>query len=120
MDIIYINNLRIETTIGVYAWEMQTKQMVSLDLQIGTNILQASAQDSIDDTIDYKLVIERLSTFIEASNFKLLETLAEETAKILLDEFNVPWLKLHIKKPQVLKNVSDVGIIIERQQNKLA
>ncbi|SMN11248.1 Dihydroneopterin aldolase [uncultured Candidatus Thioglobus sp.] len=120
MDIIYIDNLRAETIIGIYDWERKTKQIVSLDLQIGTDILQASAKDSIDDTINYKSVAERISAFIEASNFELLETLAEEIAKILLKEFNMPWLKLRIKKLQVLKNVSAVGVIIERQQNKSA
>lgn len=120
MDIICINNLRVETIIGIYGWERKTKQIISLDLQMGTDISKASAEDSIDDTIDYKSVAERLSTFIAASHFNLLETLAEETAKILLNEFNVPWLKLSIKKLQILKNISDVCIIIERQQKKLA
>lgn len=114
MDIIYINDLRIETIIGIYGWERKIKQTVVLDIEMGTDIRKASVSDAVEDTLNYKSVAERLISFIGDSEFELIETLAEQVANILLDEFAVPWLRLRVNKQGALKGVRDVGVIIER------
>ncbi len=119
MDIIYINDLRIETIIGIYGWERKIKQTVVLDIEMGTDIRKASVSDVVDDTINYKSVAERLFSFVGESQFELVETLAEQISDVLLNEFNVPWLKLRINKQGALKGVRDVGVIIERGQKKI-
>lgn len=114
MDIIYLNDLRIETIIGIYGWERKTKQTVVLDIEMGTDIRKVSASDVVDDTINYKSVAERLFEFVGGSEFELVETLAEQISDILLNEFKVPWLRLKLNKQGALKGVRDVGVIIER------
>ena len=114
MDIIYINDLRIETIIGIYGWERKTKQTVVLDIEMGTDIRKASASENVEDTLNYKSVAERLFEFVGGSEFELVETLAERISDILLNEFNVPWLRLKLNKQGALKGVRDVGVIIER------
>ena len=114
MDIIYINDLRIETIIGICGWERKTKQTVVLDIEMGTDIRKASASHDVEDTLNYKSVAERLFEFIGESEFELVETLAEQISDILLNEFNVPWLRLKLNKQGALKGVRDVGVIIER------
>jgi dihydroneopterin aldolase len=119
MDIIYINDLRIETIIGIYGWERKTRQTVVLDIEMGTDIRKASASDDVEDTLNYKSVAERLFAFVGASEFELLETLAEQISDILLNEFKVPWLRLKLNKQGALKGVRDVGVIIERGQKEI-
>jgi len=114
MDIIYIHELQVETVIGIYDWERNVKQVVSLDLEMAADIEKAAKTDHIDDTFNYKAVAKRLIAFIEASEFELLETLAEKTALIVLTEFEVPWLKLRLSKPGAVRGSKDTGIIIER------
>ena len=114
MDIIYINDLRIETIIGIYGWERKTRQTVVLDIEMGTDILKASKTENVEDTLNYKLVAERLFEFVGESEFELVETLAERISDILLNEFNVPWLRLKLNKQGALKGVRDVGVIIVR------
>ena len=116
MDIIYLNDLRIETIIGIYGWERKTKQTVVLDIEMGTDIRKASASDVVADTINYKSVAERLFSFVGESEFELVETLAEQISDVLLNEFKVPWLKLRVNKQGALRGVRDVGVIIERGQ----
>ena len=70
--------------------------------------------DHIDDALDYKAIGKRLITFIEGSEFQLVETLAENVAQLVLNEFSVPWLKLRLSKPGALRGARDVGVIIER------
>ncbi len=114
MDIVYIRDLKIETVIGIYDWERRIRQTVSLDLEMGTDIRAAAASDSIDDALNYKAVAKRLIAYVEASEFQLVETLAERVADIVRGEFNVPWLRLRLSKPGAVRGSQDVGIIIER------
>ncbi len=52
MDIVFINDLRIETIIGIYDWERKVKQTISLDLEMGTDIRQSAETDAIEDTLN--------------------------------------------------------------------
>lgn len=114
MDIVYIGGLAIETVIGVYDWERSVRQSVSLDLEMGADIARAAADDNLEHTIDYAQVATRLLEFVGASEFLLVETLAEQCARIVLDEFGVPWLRLRVSKPGAVREARDVGVIIER------
>lgn len=114
MDIVYLNELRVDTVIGIYDWERRTRQMLILDIEMGTDISKAANSDDIEDTLDYKAVSKRLIDFISSSEFELVEKLAESTAEILLNEFSVPWCRIKINKQGAVKGVRDVGVIIER------
>lgn len=114
MDIVYIRDLKVDTVIGIFDWERRIRQMVSLDLEMAADIRKAAASDHIDDALDYKAVGKRLISFIQMSEFQLVETLSEKVAEIVLSEFNVRWLKLRLSKPGALRGAKDVGIIIER------
>lgn len=114
MDIVFINDLRIETIIGIYDWERKVRQTISLDLEMGADIRRAAASDAIEDTLNYKAVAKRLIAFVGESEYLLVETLAEKIAGIVLSEFAVPWLKLTVHKPGAVRGSRDVGVIIER------
>jgi len=114
MDIVYIRDLRIDTIIGIYDWERQVKQTVSLDLEMATDIRPAAQTDDIQFALNYKEVSKRLIAYIETRNALLVESLAEEVAAIILNEFNVPWLRLRLSKPGAVRGARDVGLVIER------
>jgi dihydroneopterin aldolase len=114
MDTVFINDLRIETIIGIYDWERKVRQTISLDLEMGADIRRAAETDAIDDTLNYKAVAKRLIAFVEDSEFQLVETLAEKIAAIVLSEFSVPWLRLTVHKPGAVRGSRDVGVVIER------
>jgi dihydroneopterin aldolase len=116
MDIIYLNELKIETVIGIYNWERQIKQTVVLDLEMATNIRQAATTDRIEDTLNYKAVAKRLIEFVSHSDFQLIETLAESVAEIVMTEFSVPWIRVQLNKPGAVRGAREVGVIIERGQ----
>lgn len=116
MDIVFIRNLKIETVIGVYDWERQTKQIINIDLEMGTDVWQAAQTDTIDQALDYKSVAERLVQFVGDSRFQLVETLAEQIGEVVRREFGVPWLRLTVRKPGALSYAREVGVIIERSQ----
>jgi dihydroneopterin aldolase len=113
-DRVFIEDLRIETVIGVFDWEREIKQAVSLDLEMAFDIRKAAQSDAIEDTLDYKSVAKRLIQFVESSEFQLVESLAEGCAKIVLEEFPVHWLRLKLSKPGAVRGSSAVGVLIER------
>jgi len=114
VDIIFLHDLRIETVIGIWEWERKIRQTVSIDLEMAADIRKAAASDSVDDTLNYKLVSKRLQEFVGESDFQLVETLAEKIAAIVLDEFGVAWVKVQVNKPGAIRGARDVGVIIER------
>lgn len=114
MDIIFIRELKVETVIGVFAWEREIKQPLILDLELGTDIRRAAATDQLADTLDYKSLSKRVIAFVSASEFQLVETLAERLAALILAEFPVPWLRLTINKTGAVRGARDVGVCIER------
>ncbi len=114
MDIVYIRDLRIDTIIGIYDWEREVRQTISLDLEMAHDIRKAAATDDIQYALNYKAVSKRLISFIEGSEFQLIESMAEQVAAIVLEEFSVPRLRLRISKPGAVRGTKDVGIVIER------
>lgn len=114
MDIIYLNDLCIDTIIGIYDWERRIKQTIRLDLEMASDIRKAAASDDIEDTLNYKAVAKRLISFVESSEFQLVETLAERITEIVLNEFQVPWVRLRVNKQGAVRGAQDVGVIIER------
>jgi len=114
MDIIFLGGLKIDAIIGIYDWERKTKQAVILDIEMAHDIQKAAATDDIEDTLDYKAVSKHVISFVEQSEFFLVEKLAEEIVSTIRKEFNVPWVKLILNKKGAITGASDVGIIIER------
>ncbi|MGH1460633.1 MAG: dihydroneopterin aldolase [Neptuniibacter sp.] len=114
MDLVYIRGLEVETVIGIYDWEREIRQVVNLDLEMGTHIFAAAQTEDVDKTLNYKTVSDRLIDFISQSEFQLVETMAEQIAELVMVEFGVKWLRLRLGKPGAVPQAQDVGVIIER------
>ncbi len=114
MDIIFLGGLEATTIIGIFDWERETKQTLVFDIEMAFDIKKASETDDIQYTLDYKTVSERIVSFVEQSEFYLVEKLIEETANILLTEFDTPWVKITLNKRGAISRAKDVGIVIER------
>jgi len=114
VDTVFIEDLRIETVIGIYDWERNIRQTVALDLEMAFDNTIPAASDRIDDTLDYKRVAKRLIAFVGESRFELVETLAERCAEIVMREFGVSWLRLRLSKPGAVTGSRAVGVAIER------
>ncbi|MEI7429575.1 MAG: dihydroneopterin aldolase [Betaproteobacteria bacterium] len=114
MDIIFIDDLRVSTLIGIYPREKAMPQTVEISLQIGTSVAHAGDTDDIGDTINYATVVERLRDELGKQHFNLLEKLAEFVADLLLNEFGARWVRVSIGKLGMMSGVRRVGVIIER------
>ena len=114
MDTIFIEDLRLQTLIGIYPREKVMPQTIEISLQIGTSTAKAGASDDIGDTINYASVVDRLRSELASQRFGLLEKLAEYIATLLLEEFGAVWVRVSIAKLGMMQGVKRVGVIIER------
>jgi dihydroneopterin aldolase len=119
-DRIFLRGLTAECIIGFIDWERRVRQTVVVDLEIPVDCRNAALTDEVADTVDYKKVAKRILAFIEASEFKLVETLAQRVALALLEEFGLEWVRLSINKPGAIRNSRDVGVSIERSRADLS
>ena len=114
MDKIFLDELKIDTIIGIWDWERRIRQTVVIDLEMSADIARAAASDDVVDTLNYKAVAKRLQAFVGDSSFQLVETLAENIASIIRDEFDVAWVRVKVHKPGAIRGSKDVGVEIER------
>lgn len=116
MDKIFLNNLDIDTIIGIYDWERETLQTLSFDLEMDWNISKAAKSDDIADTLDYGAIATSIVDFVEASRYQLIETLAEDLCALLLSNYPIPKIKLTLSKPVALHGQNIARIVIERSK----
>jgi dihydroneopterin aldolase len=115
MDIIFIQNLKVDTIIGIHPWERQIKQTLYFDIELGTDIRRCAEHDDITHALNYEAVARHVTHYVAEQSVKLIETLAARVADELLATFHVPWLRLKLSKPSVLVNAHPVGVVIERE-----
>ncbi len=115
MDLVFINGLEVEAVIGVYDWEREIRQSLVIDLELGWDIRRAAAEDNLEATLDYAAISQRVLDWVGASQFLLVEALAEELAHLIQAEFAVPWLRVRVTKPGAVAAArGGVGVQIER------
>ncbi len=116
MDKVFIEQLEVITTIGVYDWEQEIKQKLVLDLEMAHDNQPAGKSDDVADALDYAQVSQAVIEHIETGCFLLVERVAEEVAELIMTRFSVPWIRIRLTKPGAVAQAKGVGVIIERGQ----
>jgi dihydroneopterin aldolase len=116
MDSILIRDLRVEELIGIHRREKHVAQTVSIDLDIGIPGTTVFQSDKVADTIDYEQVSIKIKALAASQHFRLVETFAERIARVLLDDFKAPWVRVSAAKIGILPNAKFVGVSIERRR----
>ena len=117
MDTIFLEQVKVETKLGVPEWERMVAQTVILDIEIGYDLARAGKSDAIADTIDYGAVVSRIRETLAEHNFQLVEALAEHVAQLILKEFKAENVKVKVAKPAILAGLKALGVVIERSRN---
>jgi len=113
-DKIYIRDLAIRCIIGVNQDERTEKQDVVINVILFTDTRKAGQTDVLEYSVDYKMVKKAILSLVENSEFLLIEKLAEEIAKVCLDDFKVQKVNVTVDKPGVLRYTRSVAVEIVR------
>lgn len=116
MDAIVIRDLRVEALIGIHRRERHVPQTVSIDLEIGVPGTVVFVSDKVADTIDYEQVALKIRALAASGHFRLVETLADRIAGLLVNELRAPWARVSVAKVGILANAKYVGVTIERRR----
>lgn len=114
INILRIKGFHTKTILGVHDWEQQNPRPIIINLDLWIDSKKAAISDNINDTIDYAMLIEQLNKRAGSRSYKLIETLAEDLADFILDQFATNHIKLELIKPDVLENVDQISFCIER------
>lgn len=117
MDIVFIEQLSVITTIGVYDWEQTIEQKLVFDIEMGWDNRKSAKSDDVNDCLSYADISETVIGHVEGQRFALVERVAEEVAELLLTKFNSPWVRIKLSKPGAVARAANVGVIIERGSN---
>jgi len=114
MDIIFIKQLEVISSIGVYDWEKSVQQKLYFDLEMAFDNKPAAKTDDINLALNYFSVSEAVNKFAQTHQFELIETMAESVAALIMTQFSVPWVKVTLHKPGALPKAQSLGVQIER------
>ena len=117
MDIVYLHGIEVDCVIGVWDWEREITQRISIDLDMGHDLTKAGETDELEYTLNYKEVSKQVNDFCVERKAKLVESLAAGIADILLDSFKCEWCRIKINKTGAVRGARDVGVIIERNKS---
>ena len=114
MDKVVIEQLRVETIIGVFEWERAVKQTLLLDMELATDIRRAAETDELQYALNYARVCARVEEYLALNHFQLLETLAEQVTQVVMNEFSVMGMRLKVRKTDAVIEAYSVGVDIVR------
>jgi 7,8-dihydroneopterin aldolase/epimerase/oxygenase len=114
MDTIFLEQVKVQTKLGVPEWERIVPQTIILDIEITYDLSKACQSDAIVDTIDYGAVVGCIRETLIEHSFQLVEALAEHVCQLILREFKALSVKVKVAKPNILPGLKALGVVIER------
>ncbi|AUH73698.1 dihydroneopterin aldolase [Legionella sainthelensi] len=112
MDTLNIKALKVSTKIGVYEWEQRINQHLLIDINIDTDF--SACGEDLTKTIDYEALCERVTLHVESKSFQLIETVANEVATLIQEQFKITHLTIGVSKPHAIKNAENIQVIVRR------
>ena len=116
MDKIIIKNLSVRGIIGVHSDERQQPQEIVINTILFTNIKNAGQTDDIANTVSYSTVAKKIRTHAENAKRFTVEALAEDIARICLEESGVEKVMVRVEKPRAIRFADSAGVEIEREK----
>ena len=108
--IIKIENLRVRTIVGIFEWEKKVKQDVIINIEMEFDGAEAIEKDEIEYTIDYKSITKKIISEIEEGNYNLIEKIAGDVMRIVIEDGRVLKATVKIDKPGALRYADSVSV----------
>jgi FolB domain-containing protein len=118
MDKVNIKNLLARGIIGVNDWERKRPQDILINITLFTDTRRAADTDDINDCVNYSIVSKKVQAHAESAERLTVEALANDLAKICLEEKNVEKVVVRVEKPGAVRFAESVGVEIERSRDE--
>jgi FolB domain-containing protein len=108
--IVKIKNFRCKATLGFFDWEKKNKRNILLNIAYGLS----DSQKTIQQTLDYDVLAQKINHFLDKNSFDLCENLAYSLSDYLSKEKNIEWVELECIKPNALENAEQVSVVCRK------
>ena len=113
-DKIIIRDLLVQGIIGIYPEERTKKQDILVNVWMYTDITQAGTSEDLNFSVNYASVADSIIQRIETGQDLLVEKLALDLARMILQDFGVARVGVRVEKPSAVSAAKGVGVEIER------
>ena len=101
---IFINNLILIASIGVYEKEKKNKQKIIINLEILLTNNTEPLSDNLEETQDYSQFRKCVTDIVQSEHFDLLEILTKKIYVSISKNKFVIGVKVNISKPDIFDN----------------
>lgn len=116
-DALILRDVTAECRLGVFDWEQEQPQTVWIDLELAIDAARAAQRDEVADAVDYGRLVTSVRQLLQGRTFRLLETLAEAIASMILQEFQTARVRVRAKK-RALPGIDYAAVEIERTRRR--
>ena len=117
MDKVIIKDLLARGIIGVNDWERKRAQNILINVTIFTDTRRAAETDNLEDCVNYSTMSKKLLAHAETVNRLTVEALANDLARLCLEEKGVQKVIVRVEKPGAVRFAEAVGVEIERSRD---
>ena len=114
--IIKVENLRLRTIVGIFEWEKKVRQDIIINIEMYIEDNTASETDDIADTVDYKQITKNIINYVEGNSFNLIEKIAGDVAKQVMNDRRVKKTVVKVDKPGALRFADSVSVTHKIEQ----
>ena len=118
MDKVIIKNLLARGIIGVNDWERKRAQNILINIILFTDTRVAAQTDNLNDCVNYSTMSKKVFAHAESANRETVEALANDLARICLEEKDVQKVMVRVEKPGAVRFAESVGVEIERSRDE--
>lgn len=118
MDKVIIKNLLVRGIIGVNDWERKRPQDILINITLFTDTRRAAETDDINDCANYSTISKKVQAHAESVERLTVEALANDLAKICLEEKDIQKVIVRVEKPGAVRFAESVGVEIERSRDE--
>ncbi len=118
MDKTFIKDLRVRGIIGINDWERKQIQDMLINIEVFSDTHRAAETDSIEDCVNYRTLAKKVQAHAETAKRLTVEALANDLAKICLQEKGVQKVIVRVEKPGAVRFSNSVGVEIERSRDE--
>jgi FolB domain-containing protein len=113
-DRIHVRDLEVWCVVGTLEEERQREQPVRIDLELDWDLAPAGLADDLTKTIDYADLAESVRRIAVDGKYYLIEAMAEAVARLCIDRFGVPRVRVLVKKPGAIRHARHAAVEISR------
>ena len=118
MDKTFIKDLLVRGIIGVNDWERKKPQDILINITVFSDTSLAGETDDIKDCVDYSTLAKKVQTHVETGARLTVEALANDLAKICLEQMEVQKVIVRVEKPGAVRFAKSVGVEVERKRHE--